>query len=354
MAVYAIEPEGRARAKVSFDALWDHYVETGYLYAEKAERLHPYLARIRHGWPRLMRAPSDLFQLNVGLRGGRISATHALFRDTPRTMTMQHASSLGDPAAMLACIRAGVRGHAETGCVFLATSFRPENRWTSRLVRVLNQAHPAEHGDTLTRAFLVARPDRGGGASLPKGIRRLGACDADAAVRLATRALGELRASALDLEAGGGPRLPTLSTRYEAVGLRRERRIWGAYRDGELAGLAIRYAGSPVNSGLLCQRAELIAAPELDARAAAAVVRDLAVALRQRATADDVQIPLLVLEEHASAATAAGFAQSGRCYSHALWDMRCGPEHGLAGLDAFYERVRRSADRLKRRPARVT
>lgn len=353
MAVYALAPAGRTPATVSFDALWAHYRETGYLYEEKAERLRPYMARIRRDWPRLMRGPSDLFQLNVGLRGERISATHALFRDTPRTMSMQHASSLGDPAAMLACIRAGLRGHAETGCVFLSTSFRPENRWTSRLVRVLNQAHPAEHGDTLTRAFLVARPVPDGGTGLPPGVRRLESREGDAAVRLAARALGELRASALDLEAGEGPRLPDLSARYEAVGLCRERRIWGAQRDGALAGLALRYSGSPVNSGLLCQRAEILVAPELDAGDAAEVVRDLALTLRRRATAGDAQIPLLVAEAHASAAAAAGFTSTGRQYSHALWDMRCGPEHGLAGLNAFYERVRRSADRLQRRRARA-
>jgi hypothetical protein len=350
MATYVLDRDERQRAIVSFDELWEHYLATGYIYPEKAGRLAPYMPAIQDTWPRLMRGPDTLFQLYTGRIGDHIGATHSVFRDTSTGMTMQHASSNGDPAALLACMRAELAAYPSTGCGFLGTYYRPENRWTSRICDVVSQEQPAEHLDTRTREFLTWSPDGCAAPEQDKSVVRISADEAKAATALVTAAHGELRAESLDLVA---PTSPELTRIYAQAGAKRHRLVWGAYREGELAGLAVRYWGSPINSGLLCQRAEIIIHPDLDANSSAAVTRALARTVQQNVQPSDYLIPLLIDSPYAEAAADAGFQDTGRQYSHALWRMSCGVEYGVRAIDTYYQRVRRQADRLSARMARV-
>lgn len=353
MSTYVLDRDQRQRAIVSFEELWEHYLATGYIYPEKAQRLEPYMPEIQRTWPRLMRGPDTLFQLYTGRSGDRIGATHSVFRDTVSGMTMQHASSDGDPAGLLACMRAELAAYPSTGCGFLGTYYRPENRWTSRICEVVSQVHPAEHQDTLTRQYLTWRPASGRTSTPRLPVRVLSSAEAGAARQLAMADQGELRSEALDLVQGRDPSTPEMTELYAKADAERYRQVWVADRDGRLAGLAIRYWGSPINSGLICQRAEILVDPALDARAAAGVVFDLSATLQGQASPTDHLIPLLIADHLADAAIEAGFEGTGRRYSHALWRMSCGTSYGIQAIDAYYERVKRQADRLRTRMAQV-
>src|SRR5260221_6124488 len=119
---------------VNFDAVWDLYQASGFLYPAKQQRLGPALARIQAGWPRLLAAPAEVFQLHTALDGEQLTSSVSAFRDTDDTYVIQHAVSRGQPRAMLDCLRSvwATLGR-DPNASFVGFFYRPENRWPGRL-----------------------------------------------------------------------------------------------------------------------------------------------------------------------------------------------------------------------------
>jgi hypothetical protein len=137
-------------------------------------------------------------------------------------------------------------------------------------------------------------------------------------MQLAATVWGCLRARA----AGIGQHdltLQRLNQQYAAIGLRRERRIFGTFRDGVLGGAALAYSASvPMNFSLLCNRTELLIHPDAPDREQ--VVAELAHTARWAASARHQPLcPLLVDPADVPAALAVGFQATGKQYSNFLW-----------------------------------
>jgi hypothetical protein len=341
--------------EVDFAAVWEHYGLAKFLYPEKRARLKPVVGRISKGWPALLEAPPDIFQLHLACRGSRILSSVCAFRDTDETFVLQHAVSQDQPWHMIDCIQSLTAAMGDDPeARFVSMYFRPENRWPTRFVRTVRDAHPPELTGLKTREYLTCEPGgRIGASQLPAGVEEVGEGANPEVASVALACLGHLWVAASGL---GAPQhdMKALGERYSRFGLRRERKVLGAFRDGALAGLALCYAsGFPMNFSLLCGRVEILVHPEASDHAG--VVRELArAAIREAALRQEAVCTLLIDPEDAQAAVAGGFDTTGKRYSCFLWGRE--NEEGwpscATAFERWYARIRHRHARSSQRPVR--
>src|SRR5262249_34595399 len=200
-------PTTRTSAVVQtpFEAIWVHYQEARFIYPDKLRRLQPALDLIRTGWPQLLDAPPNLFQLHAA-RGdnGRIASSICAFRDTLETYVVQHAASVaGHPQHMLACIQACLSHiNADPAFHYAKMYFRPENRWPVRASHAIAEALDPQLCAFNTSDYLVCDPSVVAPDVLSllhkeQRVRELEPEAYAAAAALAVAAVGPLRAAAL-------------------------------------------------------------------------------------------------------------------------------------------------------------
>ncbi len=351
MAVVAVDSEGESQDHSqdqehlekehgdAFTAIWEHYLTSGFLYPAKLERLEPALDLIRSGWPLLLAAPPEVFQLHLARKNGKIASSVCAFRDTDNTYVVQHAVSSGQPLLMLACLRScWATITADPEFEFARMFFRPQNRWPARLVRSIAAALPRHLSALTTQDYLVCRPQEVEATIPPAvGVEEVAETAGPEVVSLATAAVGALRTASLGI--GKHPlSLPAVQTRYANAGLSRGCRVLGVVRDGALAGVACCYWTSvPMNFSFLCSRVELLVHPESPDRAS--VVRELArAAIHEAALRGDPLCTLVIDAADVPAAVAGGFEVSGKQYSSFFWGRE--NEHGspsvFRALDNLY------------------
>jgi hypothetical protein len=326
--------------EVDFAAIWEHYSLARFLYPAKLERLKPVMNRISKGWPALLDAPADIFQLHVSCKDRKVVSSVCAFRDANETHVLQHAVSQDQPWHMIDCIQSMTTAMGDDpGVQFVSMYFRPENRWPVRFVRTVSDVHPPELTRLKTQEYVICRP---GGAFrvLPAEVEELGE-DAKAEVAsIAIASLGHLQSSALGMGAHQHDS-KALGERYAAFGLLRERKLLGAFRDGALAGVALCHvSGFPMNFSFLCSRVEILAHPEAPDRAN--IVSDLArAAIREAVIRNETVCALLIDPEDAQAAVAGGFKTTGKQYSNFLWareNEQGWPSCAMA-FERWYERI---------------
>jgi hypothetical protein len=344
-----VEDHRLSTAQPAFAAIWDHYLVTGFLYPRKLDELTPALPAIRRGWPRLLAASSDVLRMHVTRRGEDILSSACAFRDTDETYVLQHAASRQDPLGMIACLRSLVGALGRDPAVsFLGMYFRPENRSPARWARTVCDAHPSHLTACVTRDYLVHRP-AGPLPPAPAGetpAERIEGYDGEVS-RLVVETVGPVRAAALGM--GRSPLdLSTLDAAYACAGARRRRQVFGVRRDGVLAGVALCFSSSiPMNFSLLCNRVEMFVHPDAPDRAN--VVRALAHAARSKVELGGGWVrPLLTEPSDTPAVVEAGFAETGKRYSHAVWARETaeGWPSALRALDRLYAVARTRQERL--------
>jgi hypothetical protein len=300
-----------------FGMIWEHYHQSNFLYPTKLELLQPVLGRIQQGWPLLLNAPADLFQIHLTGASGQIVSSVCTYRDTPNTFVVQHAASHGQPLRMIDCLQSlasSMSACQEAGyaCMF----FRLENRWPLQIMRNVSEWYSPEHIDLRTQDYLICRHLVK--SSRASGVHDFGDSIPHEASQLAVAALGELRSAAYNLEAGSEAfrRLRDAYARFDLV---RDRRIFGSFRDKALAGIALAYfTGFPMNFSSLCGRVEIIVHPN-------APDRERIVSELSRATIHHAQsrgerlLPALVDPVDTPAVVTSGFTATGKQYSNFLW-----------------------------------
>lgn len=99
---------------IDLAAIWEHYRSANFLYPAKLQRLEPLMDRISKGWPALLAAPADIFQLHLARKNRKILSSICAFRDTGQTYVLQHAVSEDQPWHMIDCIQSmtAARGFA--------------------------------------------------------------------------------------------------------------------------------------------------------------------------------------------------------------------------------------------------
>jgi hypothetical protein len=315
---------GMAPGRPMFPTLWDHYLASGFLYPAKLERLSAALALILTGWPRLMTAPANVFQLHAASEAGAIVSSVCAFRDGDETNVIQHGASVGRPLATIQCIISFISGLArDPSAQFTTMYFRPENRWPCKIVRSIGERLPPSLVQTATRDYLIARPPWPSRVPATETcVEVIGDESASEILQLAIASIGPLRAAALGI--GRWPlTLSLLDSHYQKIGLSRSRVIVGARRHGELVGVALCHESSiPLNFSFLCGRVEILVPPQTPARAA--VVRDLAgAALKCAALRNTPACALLIDPADAPAAGEGGFESTGKRYANVVWAREC-------------------------------
>jgi hypothetical protein len=307
------------------------------------------------GWPKLLTAPPQLFQLHLASAQDAINSSVCAFRDSQETYAIQHASSVNRPDAMLNCLRSCWRAiSADPGFQHARMFFRPENRWPARLVRSIAAAMPAHLTALVEQEYLTCRPSAANQIPLPVGAYQVTEAEEANVEHLATAALGNLWARSAGL-GGHALNLDTLSAAYAAAGLVRSRKVLGARRDGALAGVALCYRMSvPANFSLLCSRVEIVLHPGAPDREN--VVAELArAAVHEAALAGLPASALLIDTADAAAATTAGYARTGKRYANFIWSRE--HAHGapsvFKALDTLYASLARYTDSAAARSARA-
>lgn len=337
--------------------LWRHYVRSGLLYEDKLSAVAAVLPEILAGWPRHFAASEEVFALAAVRGPNGPSSSLCRMRDTDHLMLLQHAASQGDPVGTLACVLATMQWYDTLGRTAgtLGYFFRAENAWPARIVDALCSAIP-DHAISLQRRALLslsAHQVRGrSGTAAPAVEDDDWPTELRASVaRVGVDSGGLLRAHATCLLDDGHQLLPDCQRWFGAAGILRRRRIHPAWRDGEVAALAVRHITAPSASlSRLDTRVELVVRPDAPDRAAliGELVSGVALDLPGHGDAD-----LLVLVDPADepAAAAAGCRPLGRAYSDVILDARdhevvCRARAGILGL---YDRVAATADRRRQR-----
>lgn len=337
-------------AREAFRAIWAHYQAAHFIYPSKLQRLLPVLRLIQTGWPLLLDADPELFQFHAATHGNEIVSSVCAYRDTHETYVFQHAASVGEPLAMIACIRAAlaqINNDPAFGCARMY--FRPENRWPARASRAIADAIGPHHATFELHDYLYAvtagvanDPDT---ADDMPAVRDLRAAEQDAAAALARKAVGPLRAHALGFD-HPDLTLYALNAQWLQAGLRRIRRVIVVEQDGALAGLALCYASSvPINFSSLCSRTELLIHP--DAADRGRLVTALARAsLVEAARRGDPSAVLLVDPADSAAALRGGYQPTQKQYACFIWarENEQGAPSAIAGMDVLYQTI---ANRLR-------
>lgn len=357
----AVESNGVAAAL--FAAVQQHYDEARFIYPAKRERLLQAWPLIQLGWPALLTAPADIFQLHAAYAGDRIVSSLCAYRDTAETYVIQHAASTrvlryGLMHCVLDCLSTI---NADPSFRVARMYYRPDNAWPTRASASIREAlpDPALGAETL-EAYLVCEPatvlapgehgaaDRAMHAAADRGlsVRDIDVsapAESRSVVEFVVRVRGALRALALGCDpeqeqADLG--LWALNQQYLPSGLRRTRRVLAAYRNDTLLGVAFCHASSiPINFSFLCGRTEVIADSTLGAGERADVVRILARAsMTVAAQRGDPVAVLMVEPDDVPAATLAGYTDTGKQYASFMWGREgaSGTPSALAGVRRLY------------------
>jgi hypothetical protein len=378
-------PERAACATGVFEAVWEHYLRSRFLYPAKLERMESALATIRSGWPLLFQTPDDLFQLHLAWEtreesendpaparqpAWRVVSSIAVFRDTDATFVIQHAASSNRalmPSCIIQCLQ---RINAMPAFQFNRMYYRKANDWPRHVTEVIERASPPELTGRCEQAYLVAitpfddaqTPEC---ATLDEPgdpldfarlrVREMRVEDAENAQQIVlkatrdpviTAALGfttsELLSDSPAIRADA-LHLVSLHKRFLASGLRRNRQGFVVEWDRFPVGVAFQYVGAtPMNYSYLDTRVEIHMTTDLPPAVRTAAVRRLARTALQTARAHgDPALAALVDEQDREAVARAGFQDSGRSYASFVWrrEDASGAPAGPAGIYDLYRQM---------------
>ncbi len=273
-------------------------------------------------------------------------AAVALWRTSRHGWVWQHLVGEGTPLQSRAVMLGGMRRYIRAGNGRAQQNwFRPDNRFPARVFGSM----VGTVGDSLssvTTHTYFAVPRARARQDIP-GVRVV-ACDAsrtDALCDLAARSRGPVYAHAEELEHDVD--LQAVDRLYRAVGLRRTRQVWLAYRAGEdvPVGAALAYRGPlGLNFSFLENRCDLLLAPGVSAQQAT----DVTVALMSRAAEayEDFELEEIpvVADSLSEAALVACGGQLLRSYCQGTW-LKRGQPALYRHVDRFYTRLLHRADR---------
>lgn len=340
---------GCAVNTIDVDTLFSKYKECGFLYPAKMQRLAPYWNLIKDNWARTMSSPDGTFLHDVVVyndpsNGAWASITY--WATTNHGGHAQHLVSVGRPeasrAVMLACQSEIANGEHNA----IQNWFRAENRFPARVFG--SCAHSLGVENAVIHQHVLIGIDR---SQLPSPDRKISvhrATDSDASAldELSRHICGEVQARADDW-ASGDIELSTLDKRFQAVGLRRYRKVVVANAPGlrQPAGFAVAYRGPlGLNFSFLENRCELWLDPQLNHEQHIHVAASLIDAASR--TYDDSELPSILITTNpytASVLTSMGAALI-QDYSRSVW-LRPGYAAWYGHVNSFYTRIIAAANR---------
>jgi hypothetical protein len=332
---------------MSIDELFQRYMQTGFIYTDKLERLAPFTEEILENWRRAAASPDDLLRI-VTYSGPRERswASLASWRHTDTAWCTQHLVSRGDPLASRAVLLAEQHAMIEDPRHLSGQNwFRPTNRLPQRVFgAIIDQLGPERACANALTVFEVPllRAEAG-----PADISAVSASNQRELSGLAGQLRGHAHvvAEGLDEEDFGLARIDNV---YRRVGLFRYRRGWLAHHDGKLVAALVTYRGPlGLNYSFIENRADLLVAPQCPPQHIVAVTRQLVAAASD--TYGDFRpgyVPLFVDERNAPLLRSAGL-DAIRSYCQTIY-LR--PSYGryLEHLESTFARVAERAERQQR------
>jgi hypothetical protein len=274
----ALAPALAGRAP--FDAVFDFYRVSGFLYPGKLAALAPRLPAIERTWRRLLAADPHVFRfIHSRTADGELANSICAFLYAPGAWQGQHLVSRQrhEYAGTLHVLCALVQWFHDAGVEYARLSFRPSNPGTNRLFGAVPRRLPAHlaHAAVVDYAVIADGAERLGRSGV--AVERLAPSDAGAAIAFYAALLDPVELGALRLD---DPELTGLRTPYETYGLRRRRRILVASgRRGVIGACLVNVASPGINFSFLENAVEHVrVAPELAPRSRRSVWRALAAA----------------------------------------------------------------------------
>lgn len=333
---------------LSVNELFALYEHTGFLYPDKAARLHPHLPAVRENWRRMLRAgESLLYVLTAGdKRRGRASL--AVWRTTQNGWMSQHLVSENNPFASRAVMLAAAAASIRKGVDLSAQNwFRPENRFPARVFGSMVKTI-GESLSSVQRHAYFALPRK---LALRFGgkirVVPYDSSQQEALSAIASAARGSIYVAAEELEQD--VEFNGVNELYRAVGLRRTRHVWLAYQANkeEPIGAAVAYRGPlGVNFSYLENRCDLLLDPTLPE----AEVSDVASSLL-RASSEAYhdfeldEIPVIA-EEMATHVLFKLGAEFLRHYCQGIW-LKDGHPRFYQHVDGFYSKLLARAEKYE-------
>jgi hypothetical protein len=220
--------------------LWRLYEDTGFLYPEKVERIRPSIGEIHRTIGTLLRAQGDLLETVTTRSDGALTGHLCALRAYRHTWIIQHLAArrrLGGAGALNVAI--AQYAQARPDIHWLKMYFRPDNAFPRKVFGSYAESVPDPcRSDLREFHYLSAGGDRPAGAPTDVVVRRARPQDYRIVERwFASRGrVAELMANDL---VDGECSLPTMSERFDAVGLRRRREVLVAERCGLPTGFAL-------------------------------------------------------------------------------------------------------------------
>ena len=333
---------------MSADDLFQHYLDVGFLYRDKLQRIEPFIEEILDNWHRAAASPDNLLRV-VSYTGARARswASLATWRHTETAWCVQHLVSRGDPLASRAVMLAEQEAAMQDPCHLSNQSwFRPNNRMPQRVFgSIIVRLGPELARSNLITVFEV--PRRAFAPSRSVSVQELSVANQHELTALATSARGVVYAAG---EGFGAPDfgLAELDRQYRRVGLFRYRRAWLAYDRGEPVAALVAHRGPlGLNYSFIENRADLLVASRCPATTLIKATTAL-VSAASECYADfrPGYLPLFVDELSAPTLSSAGF-QPIRTYCQTLW-LRAGYGEYNAHLETTFAKVVARAERQKR------
>jgi hypothetical protein len=335
--------------RLSVDELFQRYMQTGFLYPGKLERLAPFTREILDNWQRAAASPDGLLRV-VTYAGARERswAPLASWRYTDSAWCNQHLVSRGDPLASRAVLLAEQRAMIEDPQHLSSQNwFRPQNRLPQRVFGSIIEKLGADRA-CATRLTVFEVP-----------LNAAGARDA-AAVISPVSAPNQRELSGLAASLRGQPYviaeglndqdfgLGRIDRLYRRVGLFRYRRAWLAHHGGELAAALVAYRGPlGLNYSFIENRAELLVSPACPLELIVPITRQL-IAAASDAYVDfrPGYIPVFVDERCAPQLASVGLAAI-RSYCQTIY-LRPSYHRYLEHLESTFARVVERSERKQR------
>ncbi len=312
---------------LSFDELYAHYADSGFLYPEKLKKLTPHLDLIRENWTRGWAAGREILLTQV-YREQRLKkmGTVTVWKSTRSAWQSQHLTSQNHAAGILYLLLYAQDEGIEMNYGSGQNWFSPTNGFAMKIYGRMDRVLGAASADSCLLNYLQVDPARLPPSREGYEVTRCSDTDLDEVRYMANLCRGSTycRAEELDRPDLGLSRLDRQFTRF---GLGRRRHLWLARekKSGKPRGMIVAYRGPfGFNFSFLENRCDLMTDPFLAPGERTDICRMLIHrAARVYFDRDPLPYPLTHLVVMAGDACAAALEGPGtvktRQYVHGIW-----------------------------------
>ncbi len=339
---------------LSLNEIFALYERAGFLYPEKAARLFPHLPQVRENWRRMLSAGESLLYVLTSGDEKRGRASLAVWRTTQNGWMSQHLVSENNPHASRAVMLTAAAASIRKGCDLSAQNwFRPENRFPARVFGSMVQTI-GESLSSVQRHAYFALP-RTLSLRTEKRIRVVpyNPSHHQALLEIAAAARGSIYITAEELEQD--VEFGAVNELYRAVGLRRTRHVWLAYRANkeEPIGAAIAYRGPlGVNFSYLENRCDLLLHPTLPESEVSDAAAGLLTACSKAYDDFELEEIPVIAEEMATHVLYKLGAEFLRHYCQGIW-LKDGHPRFYRHVDGFYTKLLARMEKQEQQPALI-